>query len=91
MLGFGRAAVGGRPPIGPNKKERLREAARAAREADGSSLREKALAFVRERGVVRTMDLEAIGVPRQYPRMMYEDGLLVRVRYGRYRIPDVVA
>jgi hypothetical protein len=52
------------------------------------SLRERALALAREKGTVRTKDLEAIGVPRLYPRMMYKEGLLEQVRYGVYRAAD---
>jgi hypothetical protein len=50
------------------------------------SLGEKALALIREKGVVRTKDLEAIGVPRQYPRLMCREGFLEQVSYGLYRI-----
>lgn len=36
-------------------------------------------------GTVRTKDLEAIGVPRQYPSMMCREGLLIRVSCGVYK------
>ncbi|KGB53062.1 hypothetical protein FG91_02993 [Sphingopyxis sp. LC81] len=49
------------------------------------SLRERAIELAKQRGTVRTKDLEAIGIPRQYPLMMCNEGLLVRVRYGVYR------
>lgn len=55
------------------------------------ALRDRAIAFVKDNGVVRTKDLEAIGVPRQYPRMMCKEGLLEQVGYGRYRVPDRAA
>jgi len=50
------------------------------------SLRERALALVKEQGTVRTKDLEASGIPRQYPRMMCREGLLEYVSFGVYGI-----
>jgi len=50
------------------------------------SLRARALALGRERGTVRTKDLEAIGVPRHCPCMMCCEGLLEQVALGVYRI-----
>lgn len=49
------------------------------------SLRERAIELAKRRGTVRTKDLEAIGIPRQYPPMMCKEGLLIRVGYGVYR------
>lgn len=49
------------------------------------SLRERALEFVRERGVVTTAELQAIGVHRCYLTPMCAEGLLVRVSHGRYK------
>ncbi|HJS12858.1 type IV toxin-antitoxin system AbiEi family antitoxin domain-containing protein [Sphingopyxis sp.] len=49
------------------------------------SLRERAVELAKRNGIVRTKDLEVIGVPRQYPPMMCREGLLVRVGYGVYR------
>ena len=49
------------------------------------SLREKAEAFARHNGVVRTKELGAIGIPRCYLARMCEEGLLEKVSYGRYR------
>nr|WP_283418775.1 type IV toxin-antitoxin system AbiEi family antitoxin domain-containing protein [Sphingopyxis sp. Geo48] len=49
------------------------------------SLRERAIDLARRSGTVRTKDLEAVGVPRQYPPMMCREGLLIRVGYGVYR------
>ena len=49
------------------------------------SLRERAIDLAKRRGTVRTKDLEAVGVPRQYPPMMCKEGLLIRVGYGVYR------
>ncbi|WP_275541974.1 type IV toxin-antitoxin system AbiEi family antitoxin domain-containing protein [Sphingopyxis lindanitolerans] len=48
-------------------------------------MRECAIDLAERSGIVRTKDLEAIGVPRQYPPMMCREGLLVRVGYGVYR------
>jgi hypothetical protein len=36
-------------------------------------------------GVVRTKDLTDIGIPRCYLARMCNEGLLVKVGYGRYR------
>nr|WP_328805475.1 type IV toxin-antitoxin system AbiEi family antitoxin domain-containing protein [Rhizorhabdus histidinilytica] len=52
------------------------------------SLRERAVAFARKRGEVRTKDLTEIGVHRCYLARMCDEGLLVKVGYGRYRAPD---
>jgi site-specific DNA recombinase len=49
------------------------------------TLRERAVALARDRGDVRTFELTAIGVPRCYLSLMCEEGLLVKVGYGRYR------
>src|SRR3546814_8728651 len=49
------------------------------------SLKERAVAFARERGVIRTKDLTSIGIPRCYLSPMCDEGLLVRVGYGRDR------
>ncbi|WP_343286147.1 type IV toxin-antitoxin system AbiEi family antitoxin domain-containing protein [Mesorhizobium loti] len=49
------------------------------------SLRDRAAALARNRGEVRTRDFTDIGIPRCYLSRMCEDGLLVKVGYGRYR------
>lgn len=51
----------------------------------GQSLRGKALKLVQDNGMIRTRELEAIGIPRQYPTMMCKEGLLERVGHGIYR------
>lgn len=43
------------------------------------------MAFAREKGEVRTKDLTDIGVHRCYLARMCDEGLLVKVGYGRYR------
>ncbi len=56
------------------------------------SLRERGVALARERGIVTTKELQAVGVHRCYLSSMCDEGLLVRVGHGRYRLaqqPDV--
>lgn len=55
------------------------------------SLRERAVALARERGEVRTAELTAIGIPRCYLSRMCDEGLLLKVGYGRYRAADLRA
>ena len=68
-------------------RKRDRERAEALRSAGGPkpSLKERAVALVQERGVVRTRELTEIGVPRCYLTHMCEEGLLIKVGYGRYK------
>jgi hypothetical protein len=49
------------------------------------------MAQVRDRGEVRTAELTAIGIPRCYLSRMCEEGLLVKVGYGRYRAAELKA
>jgi hypothetical protein len=49
------------------------------------SLRERAVALAVEMGVVQTKDLTDIGFPRCYLARMCNEGLLIKVGYGRYR------
>jgi hypothetical protein len=67
-------------------RKRDRERAEALRSAGGPkpSLRERAVALVQERGIVRTRELTEIGVPCCYLNRMCEEGLLTKVGYGRY-------
>ncbi|WP_352897318.1 type IV toxin-antitoxin system AbiEi family antitoxin domain-containing protein [Mesorhizobium sp. M1340] len=64
-----------------------RNSANATGTAGGPTptLRELAVALPRERGEVRTAELTAIGIPRCYLSRMCDEGLLVKVGYGRYR------
>ncbi|MBL3684441.1 hypothetical protein F2981_14375 [Sinorhizobium meliloti] len=55
------------------------------------ALRERAVALARERGIVRTRDLTAVGVPRCYPSTMCQECLLVKVCYGLYRATELEA
>ncbi|WP_353042121.1 type IV toxin-antitoxin system AbiEi family antitoxin domain-containing protein [Mesorhizobium sp. M1423] len=73
--------------MGPKLRKRDRDRAERLRLAGGPTptLRERAVALTRERGEVRTAELTAIGIPRCYLSRMCDEGLLVKVGYGRYR------
>ncbi|ESW77998.1 hypothetical protein X770_32585 [Mesorhizobium sp. LSJC269B00] len=68
-------------------RKRDRDRAEALHLAGGRppSLRNRAVALAQERGEVRTRDLTDVGIPRCYLSRMCEEGLLVKVGYGRYR------
>ena len=68
-------------------RKRDRDRAERLRLAGGPAptLRERAVALAQERGEVRTAELTAIGIPRCYLSRMCDEGLLVKVGYGRYR------
>jgi len=68
-------------------RKRDRDRAERIRLAGGSkpSVRERAVALALEMGVVRTKHLTDIGIPRCYLARMCNEGLLVKVGYGRYR------
>lgn len=68
-------------------RKRDRDRAEKLRLAGGPkpSLRARAVALVREQGVVRTRDLTDIGIPRCYLARMCDEGLLIKVGYGLYR------
>lgn len=74
-------------PEPPKMRKRDRDRAEALRLAGGPppSLRDRAVALARERGEVRTRDLTDAGIPRCYLSKMCEEGLIVKVGYGRYR------
>ncbi|HET6376856.1 MAG TPA: type IV toxin-antitoxin system AbiEi family antitoxin domain-containing protein [Methylocella sp.] len=74
-------------PKGPKIRKRDRDRAEALRLAGGPkpSLRQRAVALVLEKGIVRTRDLTDIGVPRCYLARMCDEGLLIKVGYGLYR------
>jgi hypothetical protein len=71
-------------------RKRDRDRAERLRLAGGPkpSLRARAVALARERGVVRTRDITDIGVPRCYLARMCDEGLLIKVGYGIYRAAD---
>jgi len=68
-------------------RKRDRDRAERIRLAGGPkpTLRERAIALAQEKGEVRTRDFTEIGVHRCYLARMIEEGLLVKVGYGRYR------
>lgn len=68
-------------------RKRDRDRAEALRLAGGPkpTLRQRAVALAHKRGEVRTAELTAIGIPRCYLSRMCDEGLLVKVGYGRYR------
>jgi Transcriptional regulator, AbiEi antitoxin len=71
-------------------RRRDRDRAEAIRLAGGPkpSLKDRAVALAREQGVVRTRDFTDIGVPRCYLARMCDEGLLIKVGYGRYRAAE---
>lgn len=79
--------------MGPKLRKRDRDRAERLSLAGGPkpTLRERAVALVRNRGEMRTAELTAIGIPRCYLTRMCEEGLLVKVGYGRYRAADLKA
>jgi hypothetical protein len=70
-----------------NVRKRDRDHAEALRLAGGPKLplRDRAVALAHERGVVRTRELVAIGIPRCYLTRMCAEGFLEKVSYGLYR------
>jgi hypothetical protein len=78
-------------PIAVNSTPRLRrrrkhtDEAEKPPEAPKASLRQRAVWLALAKGEVRTKDLTDIGVPRCYLTPMCDEGLLVKIGYGRYR------
>lgn len=68
-------------------RKRDRDRAARIRQAGGPrpALRERTVALALQKGEVRTKDLTDIGVPRCHLSRMCDEGLLVKVAYGRYR------
>jgi len=77
-------------PTPAKMRKRDRDQAEATRLAGGPkpSLRARAVALARERGVVRTRDPTDIGIPRCYLAPMCKEGLLIKVGYGLYRAAE---
>ena len=73
------------PPIKTRKRDRDRAERIRLAGAPKPSLRERAVALALKVGVVRTKALTDIGIPRCYLARMCDEGLLVKVGYGRYR------
>lgn len=75
-----------RPPTnGVRKRDRDRRERVRLAGGPKPTLRARAVALAREKGEVRTKDLTDIGVHRCYLGKMCNEGLLVKVGYGRYR------
>lgn len=53
-----------------------------------ATLKDRALAIARERGIARARDFDAAGVPRAYLRRLQDEGLLVRMGRGLYQLAD---
>jgi predicted transcriptional regulator of viral defense system len=49
---------------------------------------ERTMQYVRQHGIVRPRDIEAIGVPREYLLRLYRQGKLSRTGRGIYSLPD---
>lgn len=49
---------------------------------------EKTMQYIRQHGIVRSRDIEAIGVPRVYLLRLYRQGKLSRTGRGIYTLPD---
>ena len=49
---------------------------------------ERTVQYVRQHGIVRPRDIEAIGVPREYLLRLYRQGKLNRTGRGIYTLPD---
>jgi hypothetical protein len=78
------------PELSARIRKRDRDRAEHIRLAGGPkpSLRERAVALALEKGEVRTKDLTEIGVHRCYLARMCDEGLLVKVGYGRHRAAE---
>jgi len=73
------------PSVKVRKRDRLRAERIAAAGGPMPTLREHAVRLVEKLGEARTRDLTEIGIPRCYLTRMCEEGLLIKVGYGRYR------
>jgi len=71
-------------------RKRDRDRAEAPRLAGDPkpSVRDRAVALARERGVVRTRELTDIDIRRCYLARMCAEELLEKVGYGLYRLPS---
>ena len=49
---------------------------------------ERTMQYVRQHGIVRPRDIEAIGIPREYLLRLYRQGKLSRTGRGIYSLPD---
>ena len=74
-----------RPAVKMRKRDRLRAERIVAAGGPMPNLRERAVMLAEKLGEVRTRDLTEVGIPRCYLTRMCEEGLLIKVGYGRYR------
>lgn len=49
----------------------------------------KTMLYVREHGIARPRDLEAVGIPREYLLRLYRQGKLNRSGRGMYTLPEI--
>jgi predicted transcriptional regulator of viral defense system len=49
---------------------------------------ERTMQYVRQHGIVRPRDIEAIGIPREYLLRLHGQGKLSRTGWGIYSLPD---
>jgi predicted transcriptional regulator of viral defense system len=49
---------------------------------------ERTMQYVRQHGIVRPRDIEAIGIPREYLLRLHGQGKLSRIGRGIYSLPD---
>jgi len=53
-----------------------------------ATLKDRAINLARRRGIARTRDFDAAGIPRIYLRRLEEEGILVRPSRGLYQLAD---
>ena len=53
-----------------------------------SSKKQRLIELTRKRGIIRSIDVAAAGLPREYLSRMAKSGELVREKYGLYHLPD---
>jgi predicted transcriptional regulator of viral defense system len=49
----------------------------------------KTMLYVRQHGIARPRDLEAVGIPREYLLRLYRQGKLNRSGRGMYTLPEI--
>lgn len=53
------------------------------------SRQQQILELVREKGIIRAEDVEAVGISRNYLYRMHKEGLLEKIAVGLYTLPEV--
>ena len=69
-------------------KYRYMPSKRNMNESGATTLKQRALAVARERGIARTRDFDNAGVPRAYLRRLEDAGLLLHTGRGLYQLAD---